>query len=46
MSTTMSWMIGVLAVMVAYGVAAMIGYRKAKKRGDIVDDHLVEKEAE
>lgn len=32
MSTTMSWMIGVLAVMAAYGIASFIGYRKAQER--------------
>lgn len=32
MTTTMSWMIGVLSVMVAYAVAAVIGWNVAKKR--------------
>ena len=32
MSTTLSWMIGVLAVMVAYAVAAVIGWNVAKER--------------
>jgi len=31
MTTTMSWMIGVLAVMVAYAVASLIGWQVHKK---------------
>lgn len=32
MTTTMSWMIGVLAVMAAYAIASVIGWNISKKR--------------
>jgi hypothetical protein len=31
MDSTLGWELGVLAVMVAYGVATLIGYRSLKK---------------
>ena len=34
MTTTMSWMIGVMAIMVAYAVAAVVGWNVHKKNKD------------
>lgn len=31
---TVYWMLGVLGIMIAFGVFSLIGYRYAKKRGD------------
>ena len=37
MNTSMIWMIGVIVVMGAYGIAAAVGYSRATKRGDLED---------
>lgn len=37
---TVYWMLGVLGIMIAFGVFSLVGYRMAKNRGDGTADDI------